>query len=127
MRMRTWNYLLLMVPAVALGCVPDMPSGPRSSGGEVGVTVTSVEQAVVLVRRFEKQLYDELYGPDQPQPALASEQEPYSVIEDMADGEPFYAFEFRKPFGLAGGGYIKTFHVNRRTGEVTRGAWQLGR
>jgi hypothetical protein len=54
---------------------------------------------------------------------LASADKPHSVVEK---GE-YYVFEFRKPFGPAGGGYIKMFHVHKLTGKVTRGAWTLGR
>jgi hypothetical protein len=49
------------------------------------------------------------------------------VVEKAAKKGNYYVFEFRKPFLPIGGGYIKTFHVNKRTGRVTRGAWKLGR
>ena len=94
---------------------------------EIDLVVTSREQALELVQQFEKQLHDKMYGKDKPQPPLASAEKPHSVIEKVAKVEPYYFLEFRKPFGPAGGGYIKTFHVNKRTGRVTRGAWSLGR
>jgi len=56
-------------------------------------------------------------------PPLASAEKPFSVVEERE----YYVFEFRKPFGPSGGGYVKTFHVHRATGKVSRGAWQLGR
>jgi hypothetical protein len=87
------------------------------------LSVTSVEQAAKLVQRFESELYGKLYGKGKPHPPLASAEEPFSVIETQES----YVFEFRKPFGLSGGGYVKTFHVHRATGRVTKGAWQLGR
>jgi hypothetical protein len=87
------------------------------------LVVTSVEQAAKLVQRFENELNDKLYGKGKPHPPLASAEEPFSVVEERE----YYVFEFRKPFGLTGGGYVKTFHVHRATGRVTRGAWQLGR
>lgn len=112
---------------LTLGCSPETPSELQTLPAEQELVVTSVEQAVVLVRQFEKQLHDRMYGKDKPQPPLASEEKPHSVVEKVVKKETFYVFDFRKPFGPAGGGYIKIFHVNKRTGEVTRGAWQLGR
>ncbi|MCP4262530.1 MAG: hypothetical protein GY774_34260 [Planctomycetes bacterium] len=115
---------------VALSCSPETPSESQSLPAEqekAELVVTSVEQAVELVRQFEKQLHDRMYGKDRPQPPLASKEKPHSVIEKVFKEETYYVFDFRKPFGPAGGGYIKIFHVNKRTGEVTRGAWQLGR
>jgi len=128
--MRMWRWFLLPVLLVTFSCSPETPSEPQSLPAEqdkAELAVTTVEQAVELVRQFEKQLYDKMYGKDKPHPPLASAEKPHSVIEKEAKEETYYVFEFRKPFGPAGGGYIKTFHVNRRTGRVTRGAWQLGR
>ena len=87
------------------------------------LVVTSVEEAVKLVQQFENKLNDKLYGKGKPHPPLASDEKPFSVVEK----QEYYVFEFRKPFGLSGGGYVKTFHVHRTTGKVSRGAWQLGR
>ncbi len=87
------------------------------------LVVTSVEEAVKLVQQFENKLNDKLYGKGKPHPPLASAEKPFSVIEKRE----YYVFEFRKPFGPSGGGYVKTFHVHRATGKVSRGAWQLGR
>jgi len=87
------------------------------------LVVTSVEQAIKLVQQFENELNDKLYGKGKPHPPLASAEEPFSIVKKRE----YYVFEFRKPFGPAGGGYIKTFYVHRVTGEVWRGAWQLGR
>ncbi len=125
-----WNWFLLPVLVVAFSCSPKTSSEPQSLPAEQNkaeLAVTSVEQAVELVQQFEKQIYDKMYGKDKPHPPLASAEKPYSVVEKVVKEENYYVFEFRKPFGLAGGGYIKTFHVNRRTGKVTRGAWKLGR
>jgi hypothetical protein len=130
MRMRMWNWFLLPVLVVGFGCSPGTPSEPWSSPAgqeKAELAVTSVEQAAELVRQFEKQLYDEMYGKDKPHPPLASAEEPHLVVEQVVQGQAYYVFEFRKPFGLAGGGYVKIFHVHKRTGAVTRGAWQLGR
>ncbi len=130
MCMRIWSWFLLPVLVVAFGCSPKTSSEPQSLPAEqdtAELAVTSVEQAVELVQQFEKQLYDRMYGKDKPQPPLASAKKPHSVVEKVGKGETYYVFEFRKPFGLAGGGYIKIFHVNRRTGKVTRGSWKLGR
>ncbi len=125
--MRIWSWFLLPFLMLTLGCSPETPSELQTLPAEQELVVTSVEQAVVLVRQFEKQLHDRMYGKDKPQPPLASEEKPHSVVEKVVKKETFYVFDFRKPFGPAGGGYIKIFHVNKRTGEVTRGAWQLGR
>ena len=127
MCMRIWSWFLLPFLMLTLGCSPETPSELQTLPAEQELVVTSVEQAVVLVRQFEKQLHDRMYGKDKPQPPLASEEKPHSVVEKVVKKETFYVFDFRKPFGPAGGGYIKIFHVNKRTGEVTRGAWQLGR
>jgi len=56
----------------------------------------------------------------------SEEREHYREKPPVKD-EAYYVIEFRKPFCPAGGGYIKTFNVNKRTGEVTRGLWRLGR
>ncbi len=125
--MRIWSWFLLPFLMLTLGCSPETPSELQTLPAEQELVVTSVEQAVVLVRQFEKQLHDRMYGKDKPQPPLASEEKPHSVVEKVVKKQTFYVFDFRKPFGPAGGGYIKIFHVNKRTGEVTRGAWQLGR
>jgi hypothetical protein len=128
--MRMWSWFLLPVLMVAFSCSPKTPSEPQSLPAEqdkAELAVTTVEHAVELVQQFEKQLYDKMYGKDKPHPPLASAEKPHSVVEKMFKEETYYVFEFRKPFGPAGGGYIKIFHVNRRTGKVTRGAWQLGR
>jgi hypothetical protein len=128
--MRMWSWFLLLVLVVAFSCSPEPPSEPRSSPAEqdkAEFAVASVEQAIELVRQFEKRLYARMYGKDKPQPPLASAEKPHSVVEKAVEEETYYVFDFRKPFGPAGGGYIKIFHVNKRTGEVTRGAWQLGR
>ncbi len=128
--MRMWKWFLLPALVVALSCSPETPSESQLLPAEqdkAELAVKSVEQAVELVRQFEKQLHDRMYGKDKPQPPLASEEKPHSVVEKVVKKETFYVFDFRKPFGPAGGGYIKIFHVNKRTGEVTRGAWQLGR
>lgn len=130
MCMRMWSWFLVPVIVVGFSCSPETPSEPQSLPAEqdkAELAVTSVEQAVELVRQFEKQLYDGMYGKDKPQPPLASAEKPHSVVERVVEEETYYVFDFRKPFGLAGGGYIKIFHVNKRNGEVTRGAWQLGR
>ncbi|MCP4261527.1 MAG: hypothetical protein GY774_29095 [Planctomycetes bacterium] len=127
MCMRIWSWFLLPFLMLTLGCSPETPSELQTLPAEQELVVTSVEQAVVLVRQFEKQLHDRMYGKDKPQPPLASEEKPHSVVEKVVKKQTFYVFDFRKPFGPAGGGYIKIFHVNKRTGEVTRGAWQLGR
>ena len=128
--MRIWSWFLLPVLVVAFSCSPETPSEPQLLSEEqdkAELTVASVEQAVELVRQFEKQLHDRMYGKDKLQPPLASAEKPHSVVEKVVKEEAYYVFDFRKPFGPVGGGYIKIFHVNRRTGEVTRGAWQLGR
>jgi len=128
--MRMFTLFLLPVLVVAFSCSPETPSVSQSLPTEqdkAELTVTSIEQAVVLVRQFEKQLHDRMYGKDQPQPPLASAEKPHSVVEKVVKEETYYVFDFRKPFAPIGGGYIKIFHVNKRTGEVTRGAWQLGR
>ncbi len=65
----------------------------------------------------------ELYGPGAQHPPLASAGAPYSVVE-QAD---FFVLEFRSPFEPQGGGYVKSFRVDRRTGQVTRETWILGR
>jgi hypothetical protein len=125
-----WIWFLLPVLVVTFSCSPKTLSELQSLPAEqdkAGFAVTSVEQAVKLVQQFEKQLYDRMYGKDKPHPPLASAEKPHSVVEKVAKKENYYVFEFRKPFGPAGGGYIKTFYVNRRTGRVTRGAWKLGR
>lgn len=87
------------------------------------LVVTSVDQAAKLVQQFENELNDKLYGKGKPHPPLASAEKPFSIVEK----QEYYVFEFRKPFGPAGGGYVKTFYVHKATGEVSRGAWQLGR
>jgi hypothetical protein len=128
--MRIWSWFLLPVLVVAFSCSPETPSEPQFllvEQDKTELSVTSVEQAVELVQQFEKQLHDRMYGKDKPQPPLASTEKPHSVVEKVVKEETYYVFDFRKPFGPAGGGYIKIFHVNKRTGEVTRGAWQLGR
>ena len=130
MCMRMWIGFPLLVLVVAPSCSSERQSAPQSSPAEqdkAELVVTSIEQALELVQQFEKQLHDEMYGKDKPQPPLASTEKPHSVVEKVVKEEPYYFLEFRKPFGPAGGGYIKTFHVNKRTGEVTRGAWSLGR
>ena len=128
--MRKWSWFLLPFLMVTFSCSPKTLSEPQSLPVEqdkAELVVTSVEQAVELVRQFEKQLHDKMYGKDKPQPPLASAEKSHSVVEKVVKEETYYVFDFRKPFGPAGGGYIKIFHVNKRTGEVTRGAWQLGR
>ena len=128
--MRMWSWFLLPVLVVAFGCSSETRSEPRALPAEqdkAELAVTSVVQAVELVRQFEKQLHDKMYGKDKPQPPLASAEKPHSVVEKVVKGDTNYVFDFRKPFGPAGGGYTKIFHVNKRTGEVTRGDWQLGR
>ena len=128
--MRTWINFVVLVVVVASGCSSTGPSAPQSSPAEqdkAELVVTSIEQALELVQQFEKSLHDEMYGKDKPQPPLASAEEPDSVVEKVLKEEPYYFLEFRKPFLPIGGGYVKTFHVNRCTGVVTRGAWQLGR
>ncbi len=130
MCMRMWYWFLLPTLLVAFSCSPETPSEPQSLPVEqdkAKLAVMSVEQAVNLVRQYEKQLHDRMYGKDKPQPPLASAEKPHSVVEKVVKEETYYVFDFRKPFALIGGGYIKIFHVNKRTGEVTRGAWQLGR
>ncbi len=125
-----WSWFLLLVLVVTFSCTPKTLSEPQSLPAEqdkAELAVTSVEQAVELVQQFEKQLYDRMYGKGKPHPPLASAEKPHSVVEKVFKEETYYVFDFRKPFGPAGGGYIKTFHVNKRTGKVTRGAWQLGR
>ena len=128
--MKMWSLSLLTILVVAFGCSPETPSESHSfpvGQEEAELAVTSVEQAVELVRQFERQLHDRMYGLDKPQPPLASAEDPHSVVEKVVKEEGYYVFDFRKPFGPASGGYIKIFQVNKRTGEVTRGAWQLGR
>jgi hypothetical protein len=128
--MRMFTLFLLPVLVVAFSCSPETPSVSQSLPTEqdkAELTVTSIEQAIVLVRQFEKQLHDRMYGKGQPQPPLASAEKSHSVVEKVVKEETYYVFDFRKPFAPIGGGYIKIFHVNKRTGEVTRGAWQLGR
>lgn len=128
--MKMWIWFLLPVLVVAFSCSPDTPSKAQSlpiEQNKAELAVTSVEQAVELVQQFEKQLHDRMYGKDKPQPPLASAEKPHSVVEKVVNEETYYVFDFRKPFGPAGGGYIKIFHINKRTGEVTRGAWKLGR
>ncbi len=128
--MKMWSLPLLPILVVAFGCSPETPSESHSLLAEqdkVELAVATVEQAVELVRQFEKQLHDRMYGKDKPQPPLASAENPHSMVEKAVKEETYFVFDFRKPFGPAGGGYIKIFQVNKRTGEVTRGAWQLGR
>jgi hypothetical protein len=127
---RTWINFVVLVVVVASGCSSTEPSAPKKSPAEqdkAELVVMSIEQALELVQQFEKQLHDEMYGKDKPQPPLASIEKPYSVVDMVVKEEPYYFLEFRKLFLPIGGGYVKTFHVNRRTGVVTRGAWQLGR
>ncbi len=108
-----------LVPTLAWPALPtELPASPT-----IPPVVTSVEQASKLVQQFERKLHDEMYGKEGPHPPLASADKPHSVVEK---GE-YYVFEFRKPFGPAGGGYIKMFHVHKLTGKVTKGAWTLGR
>ncbi len=128
MRIRIW--FLLPVLVVTFSCSSKTLSEPQPLPAEQDKTelvVTTVDQAVELVQQFEKQLYDRMYGKDKPHPPLASAEKPHSVVEKVVKEETYYVFEFRKPFLPIGGGYIKTFHVNRRTGRVTRGTWKLGR
>lgn len=130
MCMRMWKWFLLPALLVAFSCSPETPYELQSLPVEqdkAKLAVMSVEQAVNLVRQYEMQLHDRMYGKDKPQPPLASAEKPHSVVEKVVKEETYYVFDFRKPFALIGGGYIKIFHVNKRTGEVTRGAWQLGR
>ena len=130
MCMRIWSCFLLPVLVIAPSCSPQTSSEPQSLPVEqdgAGFVVTSAAQALILVQQFEKQLHDQMYGKDKPQPPLASAEKPHAVVEKVGKEESYFTFEFRKPFGPAGGGYIKTFHVNKRTGVVTRGAWELGR
>jgi len=123
MMIRVSAVLLLVLSFCGCRC-PWTAATPKSSTTSQGVSaVTSVEQASKLVQQFERRLHYEMYGKERPHPPLASVDKPHSVVEK---GE-YYVFEFRKPFGPAGGGYIKMFHVHKFTGRVTRGAWTLGR
>ena len=123
MMIRLSTLFLLLWGLSGCRCTSTPADQKSQETSQLVAVVTSVEQAVKLVQQFERERNDQLYGKDKPHPPLASGEEPHSVVEK---GE-YYVFEFRKPFGPAGGGYIKTFHVHKPTGKVTRGAWQLGR
>ncbi len=123
MMIRVSALLLLVCSFCGCRC-PSTVATPKSSTTSQAVSaVTSVEQASKLVQQFERKLHDEMYAKEGPHPPLASVDKPHSVVEK---GE-YYVFDFRKPFGPAGGGYIKMFQVHKFAGKVTRGAWTLGR
>jgi hypothetical protein len=119
--MKVWIYLLCVASASA-GCSllsPHEADRPKA--------VTSVEQALELVQQYEHRLYERIYGKDKPLPPLASREKPHSVIEKSYGSDEYYVFEFRKPFRPNGGGYVKGFGVNKRTGKVGKTDWRLGR
>ncbi len=57
----------------------------------------------------------DIYGPDVIDLPKVSIYEPHAIREH---GD-FFEFEYRQPFRPNGGGYIKTFRVNKQTGDVT--------
>lgn len=121
--MKALIFILSLYFISGCHCQSQSPKVKSPDAKQQVLVVTSVEQATKLVQQFENELNDKLYGKDKPHPPLVSAEKPFSIVEK----QEYYVFEFRKPFGPAGGGYIKTFYVQRATGEVSRGAWQLGR
>jgi hypothetical protein len=101
-------------------------SGPAPNPEPEPLKVTSLEQAIELARENEQQHYERIYGADKPHPPLATASKPNSTAEKEYKGHPYYEIIYSKPFLPVGGGYVKTFRVFKRTGQVTR-SFQLGR
>jgi hypothetical protein len=110
-----------MRPLFVTACVI-LVAGCRSPVSDL--TVRDEQQALTLARQYELKLLREKYGPDVDIRALASSREKPHSVKETANR---YKFVFRKPLEPRGGGYIKTFWVNKTTGQVGRGAWTLGR
>lgn len=128
---------LLLIAILFVGRVycqtPSIPKTVSSTETGTGFLVTSVDQALPLIRQFEIQYYNKhyewIYKKDASKYPLASDGKPYSIIEDAYKGQPRYTIEFRKPIESPGERSekfrketIQVFYVMKRTGEVSRGA-----